>query len=245
VFVEESLEDLRLKLRSAEKALEDCERSALASLFTSAIMHEVNNPLEAIVNLVYLTKQQSTDPQVLENMAVIEQQLETLAHVTKQALTFHRKETHVKDWDLLEIVEAALRLHADKIRRHFVKVDRRFRKPTFAKVRGTEILQVISNLLLNAIDAFSKDDRHVQISVRSVGTRAYITVHDNGEGITPELRDHLFEPYRTSKPAGTGLGLWISKRIVEKHGGTIQFRTSHGKVKTGTAFRIGLPLATA
>ena len=99
------------------------------------MMHEVNNPLEAITNLVYLTKIQKGNPkQVVENMLVIEEQLETLGRVTSQALTFHREQAEAKEFDLVDIAESALRLHPDKLTRHQISIDRQFLGPARATV---------------------------------------------------------------------------------------------------------------
>jgi len=151
--MEDRIKKLEEQLARAESALERSERLAVASRFASAIMHEVNNPLEAITNLVYLTKLQKDQPeQVFENMDVIEDQLKTLARVTHQALTFHREQQTAKEIDLVAIAESALKLHSDKLIRHSIAVKRRFRGPALATVFGSEILQVVSNLILNAVE---------------------------------------------------------------------------------------------
>jgi C4-dicarboxylate-specific signal transduction histidine kinase len=142
------------KLRQLEAALEQCERFGLANRYVSAIMHEVNNPLEAITNLVYITKTHRDDPAIVaENMETIEQQLAVLSKVTSQALAFHRKEVEAKEWDLVAIAESALKLHAAKIARHRATTHTRFDGHAPVRVMGTEILQVLSNLILNALDA--------------------------------------------------------------------------------------------
>jgi signal transduction histidine kinase len=235
---------LRERLNQAERALERSERLAVASRYAGAIMHEVNNPLEAITNLVYLTKIQKGDPrQVFENMLVIEEQLATLGRVTSQALTFHREHAEAKEFDLVDIAESALRLHADKLARHQISVDRRFQGPAKATVFGSEILQVLSNLILNAVDALPRGQGRISVRVKSRGQSVHILVSDNGEGIADEFSSRLFEPYVTSKISGTGLGLWLSHRIVSKHRGTLRFRSSRKQGRSGTSFRISLPLA--
>lgn len=244
--MDQAIETLQQRLTQTERALERCERIALATRFAGAIMHEVNNPLEAITNLVYLTKLQSKDPaKVTENMLVIEQQLETVGRVTRQTLAFHRQEVETKEWDLVEIAEAALKLHAEKILRHRTSVDRRFSGPAVASVFGTEILQVISNLILNALDAVPPGDGHLHVRVTARGKVIQITICDNGCGIPSHLQKKLFEPYVTSKTAGTGLGLWLSKRIITKHRGMLLFRSSQTQGKSGTVFQITLPSSQA
>lgn len=233
---------LRERLHQAEMALERSERLAVASRYAGAIMHEVNNPLEAITNLVYLTTIQKDIPhQVFENMLVIEEQLKTLGRVTSQALTFHREHAEAKESDLVDIAESALRLHADKLARHRITINRQFRGPAKATVFGSEILQVLSNLILNAVDALPRGEGRISVRVRSSGQRVHILVSDNGEGIPDNFSSRLFEPYITSKISGTGLGLWLSQRIVAKHKGRLRFRTSRTKGRSGTSFRISLP----
>jgi signal transduction histidine kinase len=233
---------LRERLNQAEAALERCERLAIASRYAAAIMHEVNNPLEAITNLVYLTKTQRNSPQqVLENMLVIEEQLKTLGRVTSKALTFHREHLEAEEFDLVDIAESALRLHAEKLTRHQIRVDRQFRGPSKASVFGNEILQVLSNLILNAVDALPRSEGRISVRIRSSGQRVHILISDNGEGIPDNFSTRLFEPYITSKTSGTGLGLWLSHRIISKHRGTLRFRTSRKKGRSGTSFRISLP----
>lgn len=234
--------DLRERLRQAEDALERSERLAVASRYAGAVMHEVNNPLEAITNLVYLTKLQKNDPeQVLQNMLVIEEQLQTLGRVTSQALTFHREQPEARDTDLVQIAESALKLHANKLARQGVRVSRRFRGPAMARVYGTEILQVVSNLILNAIDVLPREGGLICLCVKSCPQCVHLTVADNGPGVPEHFEATLFEPYVTSKASGTGLGLWLSRRIIHKHSGSLRFRTSRGMQRSGTTFRLSLP----
>lgn len=122
----------------------------------------------AITNLVYLTKANHEDSSLAsENLEIIEQQLAILREVTGQALTFHRTQAEAQDWDLVAITESALKLHADKITRHGVTVDSRFQRPTVARAFGTEILQVVSNLILNALDALPRENGRISFRVRT------------------------------------------------------------------------------
>jgi C4-dicarboxylate-specific signal transduction histidine kinase len=237
--------DLEQRLRQVEGALERCQRIALASCFAGAVMHEVNNPLEAITNLVYLTKTRKDDPALVsENMGIIEQQLAVLSKVTTQALTFHRTHAEAQDWDLVAIAESALKLHADKITQHGVTVDSRLQRPAVTLAFGTEILQVVSNLILNALDALPRENGRLSFRVRTHGKAIHITLSDNGSGMPAHVAGRLFEPYITTKTQGTGLGLWLSQRIIVKHGGTLRFRTSQKPGRTGTTFRVTLPLTS-
>lgn len=238
--------DVEDRLRQAENALERSERLAVASRYAGAIMHEVNNPLEAITNLVYLTKLQKDEPeQVLQNMLVIEEQLQTLGRVTSQALTFHREQPEARDTDLVHIAESALKLHANKLSRHGIRVNRRFRGPAVARVHGSEILQVVSNLILNAIDVLPHGEGQIHVCVKACPAFVHLTVVDNGPGVPESFETTLFDPYITSKASGTGLGLWLSRRIVHKHSGSLRFRTSRRAQRSGTAFRLTLPAQKA
>jgi signal transduction histidine kinase len=209
-------------------------------------MHEVNNPLEAITNLVYIAKTQKENPAlVAETMETIEQQLALLSKVTSQALAFHRKEVEAKEWDLVAIAESALKLHAAKIARHTATVHTKFEVHAPVQVMGTEILQVMSNLILNAIDALPSEAGRIHVRVKTRGRFVHVIIADNGSGIPAHIAPHLFEPYLTTKPQGTGLGLWLSKRIVTKHGGELVFRTCQRVGRRGTAFRMVLPVNEA
>ena len=238
-------QEMQEKLDRMELALERSERMAVASRFAGAIMHEVNNPLEAITNLVYLAKQQRDEPeQVLEYMTTIEEQLQVLGRVTNQALAFHREQVEPKTFDLVHIAQSALKLHADKLSRHGITVERHFRGPALAKVRANEILQVVSNLILNAVDALPDHTGRISLRAGRCSGCVYLAVADNGPGIQQSHVGRLFEPYVTTKQAGTGLGLWLSRRLVQKHHGVLRFRTSQKGGRQGTTFRIKLPTAT-
>jgi C4-dicarboxylate-specific signal transduction histidine kinase len=237
---------LQKRLEQTEQALQRCERLTVASRYAGAVMHEVNNPLAAITNLVYLTALQADDPdRVRENLRVIDTQLKTLSKVTSQVLTFHREQPCAKDFDLIEIMESALKLHANRLENSNIALTRDFRRPAIASVFASEILQVVSNLLLNAFDAMPSKSAQLQLRIYTRKDAVHITVSDNGIGIPPEVRKRLFTPHLTTKATGTGLGLWLSMGIVQKHGGSLRVRTSHLPGKSGTTFRLSLPIGKA
>ena len=229
-----------------EAALRNCEKLAVATKYAGAVMHEVNNPLAAITNLIYLAKLQVQQPEkVLEYLSTIEDQLETLRNVTAQVLTFHREQVSTRDFDLIDIVESALKLHSGRLSSVEVALVRTFHPPATASVFGSEILQVISNLLLNALDAMLEKGAQLHVRVRSIGKDVHITVADNGYGMSAQTLERLFEPYRTTKSSGTGLGLWLSQRIVKKHNGRLRVRSSQVPGRTGTTFRLSVPIKPA
>ncbi len=208
----ETIEHLRQRLNQCEHALQRCERLELASRYAGAVMHEVNNPLAAITNLVFLTKLQANEPErVVQNMEVIESQLKALGKVTGSVLAFHRDRSEPSDTDLIEIVESALKLHSDKMTAGNVALTRDLGGPATARVFASDILQVLSNLLLNALDALPSEGAFLIIRVRARPNAIHIAVADNGSGIPSHIKKTLFEPYTTSKQMGTGLGLWLSR----------------------------------
>lgn len=237
---------LQERVDRAERALERCERVSIASRYASVVMHEVSNHLESITNLVYLTRLDAAIPdQVKGNLESIDEQLEIIGRVARQSLSFHRDQAEMKDVDLAEITRSVLKLHAAKILKHGVEIETHFVNTSIAHVFEGEIFQVISNLLLNALDAVQPRNGRLSIRVRALRDSVHIVVSDNGQGIPNELVKTLFEPYTTSKHTGTGLGLWLSKRIVERHKGTIRFKTSRLAHRSGTSFCVSLPIALA
>lgn len=178
-------------------------------------------------------------------MLVVEEQLRVLGRVTSQALTYHRSHIEPKEFDLVHIAEAALKLHADRLNRHGVTVERRFRGPATALMQGGEILQVLSNLILNAADVLDRGKGRLSVRVCADREYVHLMVSDSGPGVPENIRTRLFSPYATGKKSGTGLGLWLSKRIIEKHGGTLRFRTLPAGARKGTSFRLTLPRVAA
>ena len=242
----EIAEGLRKRLKLSEAALQRCEKLSVASRYAGAIMHEVNNPLSAITNLVYLTKTEPNIPQKVEEyMTLVEDQLKTLAAVTRHVLAFHREQVSAKDFDIIDLMESALKLHNTRLTAGDVALIRDFHPPAVASVFGSEILQVVSNLLLNSLDALPKRDAKLRIRVETRNEAVHITVSDNGSGMSPETLKNLFQPYMTTKNEGTGLGLWLSYRIVKKHQGKLIVRSSQAEGRQGTTFRLSIPLKFA
>ncbi len=242
-YVDLTPEELKDRLLRVEESLRQSERLAIAGRYAAAVMHEVNNPLEALNNLVYLTQRESHHAkQVRRNMRDAEAQLERLGEITRKTLSFYREQSEAKDFDLVEIAESALRIHAHRFSANSVDVRKHFPQPVVMRVFAGEILQVFSNLILNALDALPDTNAVFWMRVRMLGERGHIVIADNGRGIHPSMHKTLFEPYVTSKSSGTGIGLWLSKRIIDKHTGTIRFRTSQVPGRNGTIFRLSLPL---
>jgi signal transduction histidine kinase len=225
-----------------EDALRRSERLALASRYAGAIMHEVNNPLEALSNLVYLAKHCPDDAkQVSHYMEIAESQLLRIGDITRKTLSFYKEQSQEKDFDLIDIAESALMIHAQRTSRQSVEIRKRTNGPAMARVFAGEILQVLSNLFLNSLDSLPTEGAILHLRVRSSDEHVHITVSDNGTGIDQAIYENMFQPHRTTKEDGTGLGLWLSRNIVQKHQGKITCRTSRKPGRTGTTFRLTFP----
>jgi PAS domain S-box-containing protein len=233
----------------AEDALRKSEKLAAAGRLAATIAHEINNPLEAVTNLLYILRvNDKWDDNSRSYLAQAEHELARIAHVTRQTLGFYRDTTSPHVMDLPKIVEEALSLYLPRIQAKNIRLSREY--DDTVKVMGLpgEIRQVVSNLVANAIDALPAagalcirvhHSRELHNSHRAGGR---IVIADAGSGITPEHRKKLFEPFYTTKQdVGTGLGLWVSREIVQKHGGNITLRSSVAPGHSGTVFSIFLP----
>jgi len=173
------------------------------------------------------------------------QELERVAHITRKTLAFHRENNTSKTVDLRQSIDSALRIFAPRLEWKGIVVEKRYAEVEPIQSFGGEMEQVISNLLTNSLDAI-QDGGEIKVRLsRSRNGNGFRTVHlsiaDTGSGIPQHQLRNIFEPFYTTKEAvGTGLGLWVSKQIVEKHGATIRVRS---KVGVGTVFSIAFPVA--
>ena len=238
--------------RLAEEALRQNEKLAAVGQLASSIAHEINNPLEAVINLLYLVRTADTLADVRTFAMLAETELARMADITLQTLRFHRQQTAAAPVDLNETIPAVLRLYTARLRSRRITLKLRLRASAPLMLLEGDIRQVLNNLIRNAYDAMAAGGHlHVRLQTSScaasgeAGVR--ITVADTGTGFLERMREHLFEPFYTSKDVtGTGLGLWISKGIMDKHRGLIRMRSrmqepgiSRGH---GTVFSLWLPL---
>jgi signal transduction histidine kinase len=236
-------QELLTQLHSMRQSLRKSERLAIAGRYAGSVMHEVNNPLEAIGNLVFLTKGLSdAGPQVRQNMQIVESQLERIGEITRRTLSFYRDDAEAKDFDLVETAEAALRIHFQQTPTKAVTVTKDFPDRAIVSGHAGEILQVFSNLLLNSLQALPVQVPEIRLRIRQVGNQMHVTIADNGHGIPRALRSSLFRPYTTARRGGTGIGLWLCKQILTRHCGKIRFRSSQRMGRSGTVFLLTLPL---
>jgi PAS domain S-box-containing protein len=233
----------------AEDALRKSEKLAAAGRLAATIAHEINNPLEAVTNLLYILRINNRwDDNARSYVAQAEHELARIAHVARQTLGFYRDTTSPHLMDLPKIVEEALSLYLPRIKAKNIRLSREYDETVQIMGLPGEIRQVVSNLVANAIDALPLEGalrirvhraREPNNSNRSGGR---IVIADTGSGISPAHRKKLFEPFYTTKEdVGTGLGLWVSREIVQKHGGNIILRSCVAPGHTGTVFSIFLP----
>ena len=249
----------------AEQALRRSEKLAAVGQLASSIAHEINNPLEAVVNLIYLVRHAETMAAVQEYALQAESELARVANIVTQTLRFHRQHTAAALVSLEDTLPSLLHIYQTRFRQRGIAIRYKLRPTPQAMLFEGDVRQVLNNLIRNAYDAMpSGGTLCIRLRPSTSPTADVpglrITIADTGTGFLPRMRDHLFEPFHTSKDAtGTGLGLWISKGIVDKHRGLIHMRsrlpltedTRHdGQTDSqtvaepyrGTVFSIWLPL---
>lgn len=241
--------DLSLQKRS-EEIIRQTEKLAVAGRLAASISHEINNPLEAVTNCLYLLAQSDLPGDARYYLDLAQQELNRVSQITVQTLRFYRASTRPAQVDVHELIDTVLLLLDSRIRQMEIRVVCDLRAGSTVMAHDGELRQVIVNLISNAMDAIAEGG---QITIRSRSTRNWhldregisLTIADNGVGIEESIRNRIFEPFFSTKGiTGTGLGLWISKEIVAKHHGSIQVR-SRGIASgqpSGTVFRIFIPL---
>lgn len=231
------------RVQQLEEALRDCQALALAGQFAAATMHEVNGPLEAIANLNYLIQTNCHDAeQVRNHSGLVDEQLSVLSTISRQTLSFYHSKETLEPVQIALVAEAALRIHRSKIAAKNIRLLKKLPGDLILESHPGVMLQVFSNLIGNAVEALPVQGT-LQIRARSTDDEAHIIVADNGHGIPAPIRPRIFEPFfSTKRERGTGLGLAITKAIVERYRGRIRSRTSTLNGRSGTAFRVSLPL---
>ena len=234
--------------RISDAALRRSEKLAVAGRMAAAISHEINNPLEAITNLWYLLEQENLSPAGRGYLKTMGNELNRVSHIAKQTLEFYRTGTSASPVDLAEPIEEAVLLFTRRAESRGAALDVEHR--TAATIHGFagELRQLFVNLIVNGLEAGARRIRIRTSRGRDWSQRARrgvrILVADDGAGISSATAARIFEPFFTTKEEkGTGLGLWVSRGIVQKHEGTISMRTSTQPGKSGTVFSIFLPTA--
>jgi signal transduction histidine kinase len=229
--------------KQVEQGLIQSEKLASVGRMASSIAHEINNPLEIIGNAIFLATSADVSEEVKGYLELATQELERVTHITRQTLSFHRSEKKPTPIDLSQNIDGLLKLFAPRLKSRGIVVKTRFAEVGPVLATSGEIQQVISNLLTNSMDAIPAHGTiHIRVSraaQRNGSIRVRLTIADTGTGIPAERLKKIFEAFFTTKEMiGTGLGLWVTKQIVEKYGAKIQVRS---KVGGGTLFSVVFP----
>ncbi len=233
--------------RQAEAALIQAEKLAAVGRLAASISHEINNPLEAVTNTLYLLGQEALSEPGRHYLDLAESELKRVSQIAVQTLRFHRQSTRARRVLPEELVAPVLGLYHGRLQNSGIQVEEQRRAAEPVECYEGEIRQVLSNLVSNAIDAMRSGGRLIfrtgdarRWSDGAPGVR--VTIADTGPGIPPEVMRHIFEAFYTTKGInGTGLGLWISREIVVKHGGDLRVQSSSRAGCAGTVFRLFLP----
>ena len=227
----------------AEEKLRRTEQLATAGRLAATVAHEINNPLESVTNLVYLAQQSpALDTPTRAYLDTAAQEMQRVAQIVRQTLGFYRENSAPKDADIGEIATEVLDLYRRNFMAKGLHVSSEIDAQSTACVVPGEIRQVVANLVANAIDA-SSGGAEIRVTVKKQDDDVLIRVADQGTGISEESLGHLFEPFfTTKKDLGTGLGLWVSRGLIDKHNGTLTLETKTGEQDHGTIFTILLPV---
>ena len=239
--------DITAQMR-AEEALRENEKLAAMGRVAGIIAHEINNPLAAITNIFYLLHDHpSLDENARRIAQMAEQELQRVSHITKQTLSFYRESKWPIPVVLHELVDDVLDLQERDLRNRHIAVRKKYTSTMHVNGFPVELRQVVMNLITNAVQAMPEGGQltvHIRQAIDWVTQRrgAAVYICDTGAGIRPEDAKRLFEPfYSTKATKGTGLGLWISKGIIQKYGGTITFRCLIRNSESLTCFRVFIP----
>jgi PAS domain S-box-containing protein len=242
------LRDISARKR-LEQTLLQAEKIAATGRMAATIAHEINNPLEAIVNLIYLAREQATDPRQIDFLTAAESEVARVSHIAKQTLGFYRETNSAVHASLSDIAAETIRIYEPKCIAAGIRIERRLAPSPNLLLRKGEIMQVISNLISNAIYATSAGGT-ICIAVEpsaSPHPGVELFVEDTGTGISAEHLPHIFDAFYTTRGTiGTGIGLFVSKQLIEGHGGRMDVAsrtasTSDG-AGSGTRMSIFLPL---
>lgn len=241
--VKKSLVAKSMRGLDAVAAFHESELRAAAGRLALEMMHEIRGPLDALGNFIYLALEDADKPaQVRSYLELAKEQAAHINTIASQTLGLARTSDATNPSDLVAISEAALRIHQHKLKAKRLRLVKDFPDLLVARAHPGELLQVISNLICNAVDALA-DEGTLFLKLRRRNNQVQLLVADNGQGIQPEHSATIFQPFFTTKgDEGSGLGLALCKKIIERHGGNIKFRTSVRPGKSGTTFKVCIPI---
>ncbi|HEY4358905.1 MAG TPA: ATP-binding protein [Acidobacteriaceae bacterium] len=244
------IRDQMEQFERAQEALRRSEKLAVTGRLAASIAHEINNPLEAVTNLIYLIRAEAPSEKAQRYIEEADQELARVAEITKHTLRFYREPNQPIPVDLVDVVDSVLTLYHSRFVAAKINIQKEVRIASLSILTSPgELRQVIANIVGNALDAMRSGGRlRVRVSVetcrRTGMRRGRVSIADTGHGIPAHILPTIFEPFITTKgETGTGLGLWVSHEIVEKNGWSMRVRTSTRSGCTGTVFSLLMPLS--
>jgi two-component system CheB/CheR fusion protein len=230
-----------------EEALRRSEKLAAAGRIAGALAHEINNPLSAVTNILYLLENSNLDEKLQYYVALASSELSRVSHIVRNTLSFYRESSKPVPVRITEVLDYVLEVYNRHVTEKSINIVKRYQFEEAIDSFPGELRQIFSNLISNSIDAIPaggeltlsvRASLHPQTGVEGVR----VTIADRGHGIPTHLRDKLFEPFFTTKgEKGTGLGLWVTQGILHKQGGSIRVRSRSGEGASGTVFSVFIP----
>ncbi|SEG65173.1 PAS domain S-box-containing protein [Bryocella elongata] len=239
--------------KKSDLALMQSEKLAAVGRLAASIAHEINNPLESVTNLLFLAKSESNNPVVREYLEIADRELRRVSIIANQTLRFHKQPSAPRAVDSDDLYNTVVSLYEGRLRHSAIRVERRRRAERRVVCFEGDIRQVLHNLVSNAIDAMPTGGRLLLRSREATDWASgrdgsaprkglVLTVADTGCGIDAMTLKRIFEAFFTTKGmSGTGLGLWISAGIMERHQGSLRVRSSTSPTHHGTVFAVFLP----
>lgn len=234
------------EMKLTERALRESEKLAIVGRLAASIAHEINNPLEAVTNLLYLAVQ-AADPITRGFLVTAQEELSRISLIAKQTLQFRRQKAVPEPTDMAEMLRSVLALYQGRLAQANIQILIEEENVLPLVCYPGEIRQVLANLIGNAMDAMPRGGTlririHHSVDWRTGNPGLRLTLADNGHGMPPDVRRHIYDPFFTTKETtGTGLGLWISAEIIEKHKGSIHVTSRDHPGSSGTAFTVIFP----
>lgn len=235
------LRDISARKRM-EMSLLQAEKIAATGKMAATIAHEINNPLEAVVNLLFLAKKKAVDPEQADYLSAAENEVARVSHVARQTLGYFHENVAAASASLSGLVADAVRVYEPRCEATGIRVETRLESSRHTVMRKGEMMQVISNLVVNSIHAMPLGGI-LSIAVKDEREGVVLSIADNGVGIPADVLPRVFDAFFTTrKTIGTGIGLFIAKQFVEGHGGRIEVQSSTDSHSHGTKISIFLPL---
>jgi signal transduction histidine kinase len=234
------------EFRRAESALLKSEKLAAVGRLASSIAHEINNPLESVMNLIYLARH-AEPTEAREYLDLADQEIRRVSIIANQTLRFHKQSSKPQAATSADLFSTVMSIYEGRLRNAHVQVEKRFNTSKPVVCFQGDVRQVLNNLVGNALEAMPFGGR---LLIRSRVGRNWktgksglvLTIADNGSGISPNVRKNIFDAFFTTKgTAGNGLGLWVCQEIVARHKGSLRVRSTQRKGRNGTAFAFFLP----